>query len=153
MAWLVGYVDAHKVVAQKNAFPVLGNAQNEGVSEVRTESLGHGGLKHSFSLVERDLNLLKILKPTSLPEKKKPTKKKAAIVTIKEEDEEGEYVGKNWANGEVLHLIALQGEMKLEFAKNAKQQGTFQLIKALENCKNFFRSDFYYVFIIENWLY
>jgi len=57
---------------------------------------------------------------------------------MKEEDEEGENVGKNWANGEVLHLIALQGEMKLEFVKNAKKQGTFQLIKALENFKNFF---------------
>ncbi len=84
-----GFLDAHKVVAQKNAFSVLGNAQNEGVSKVRTESFGHGGLKHSFSLVERDLNLQKIPKLTPL-HKKRATKKKVAIVTMKEEDEEGE---------------------------------------------------------------
>jgi len=76
LAWLVGFVDAHKVVAQKNAFPVFGNAQNEGVLEVRTESLGHGGLKHSFSLVERDLNLLKILKSTFLPQEKKQQRRR-----------------------------------------------------------------------------
>jgi hypothetical protein len=40
-------------------------------------------------------------------------------------------------------LIALQGEMKLEFVKNAKKQGTFQLIEALENFKKILRSDFY----------
>jgi hypothetical protein len=28
---------------------------------------------------------------------------------------------KNWMNNEILHLIALQGEMKCEFAKNAKK--------------------------------
>jgi hypothetical protein len=55
---------------------------------------------------------------------------------MKKEDVEGEYIGKNWANGEVLHLIAPQGEMKLEFAKNVKKQDTFQLIEALENFKN-----------------
>jgi hypothetical protein len=41
---------------------------------------------------------------------------------MKEEDEEGEKVeniGKNWVDGEVLHLIALWKEMELEFAKNA----------------------------------
>jgi hypothetical protein len=54
---MAAFVDAHKVVAQKNAFSVLGNAQNEGVSIVRIESFGHGGLKRSFSLVERDLDL------------------------------------------------------------------------------------------------
>jgi hypothetical protein len=35
-------------------------------------------------------------------------------------------------DGGVLHLIALQGEMELEFTKNAKKQGKFQLIKTLE---------------------
>jgi hypothetical protein len=29
------------------------------------------------------------------------------IARMKEEDEEGEKARKNWANGEVLHLIAL----------------------------------------------
>ncbi len=28
---------------------------------------------------------------------------------------------KSWVNDEVLHLIALRGEMELEFAKNAKK--------------------------------
>ncbi len=56
---------------------------------MRTESFGHGGLKLSFSPVERDLDLQKILKLIPLLEKR-ATKKKAAIVTMKEEDEEGE---------------------------------------------------------------
>jgi hypothetical protein len=37
-------------------FQFLEIAQNEGVSKVRTESFGHGGLKRSFSLVKRDLD-------------------------------------------------------------------------------------------------
>jgi hypothetical protein len=48
---------------------------------------------------------------------------------MKEEHEEGEKaekVGKNCWDGEVLHLIALQGEMELEFTKNPKKQGKFQ---------------------------
>jgi hypothetical protein len=59
--------------------------------------------------MEGDLDLQEIPKPTPLP-KKRTTKKKAIIVTMKEEDEEGEEaenIGKNWADGEVLHLIAL----------------------------------------------
>jgi hypothetical protein len=54
---------------------------------------------------------------------------------MKEEDDEGEKAKKaekNCANGEVLHLIAVQGEMELEFTKNAKKQVRFQLIEALE---------------------
>jgi hypothetical protein len=35
-------------------------------------------------------------------------------------------------NGEVLHLIALQGEMELEFTINAKKQGKSQFIKTLK---------------------
>ncbi len=98
---MINFVDPRKVVAR--------NVQNEGVSKVKTESFGHGGLKHSFSQVEGDLDLQKILKLVPLP-KKRATKKKATIVIMKEEDEEGEKVekvGKNWADGEVLHLIAL----------------------------------------------
>jgi hypothetical protein len=44
---------------------------------------------------------------------------------MKEEDEEGEKVEKarkNWVDGELLHLIALQGEMEIEFTKNAKKK-------------------------------
>jgi hypothetical protein len=46
----------------------------------------------------------------SFSQKKRTTKKKVVIFTMKEEDEEGEKaekVGKNWVDGEVLHLIAL----------------------------------------------
>jgi hypothetical protein len=46
--------------------------------------------------------------------------------------EEGEKAGKNWTDGEVLHLIAIRGGMELEFIKNAKKQGKFQLIETLE---------------------
>jgi hypothetical protein len=51
---------------------------------------------------------------------------------MKEEDEECdkvEKVGNNWANGEVLHLIALWREMEFEFTKNAKKKGKYQLIE------------------------
>jgi hypothetical protein len=59
--------------------------------------------------VEGDLELQEIPKLVPLP-KERTTKKKEIIVTMKEEDEECdkvEKVGNNWANGEVLHLIAL----------------------------------------------
>ncbi len=39
---------------------------------------------------------------------------------MKEEDEEGEKakkVGKNWLDGEILHMIAPRKEMELEFTK------------------------------------
>jgi len=55
-----------------------------------------------------------------------------AIVTMKEEQEEGEKakkVGKNCEDGEVPRMIALQGKMELEFIKNAKKKGKFQLIE------------------------
>jgi hypothetical protein len=107
---MVGFVDPHKVIVQKNAFPILGNVQNDGVSEVRIESFCHTRLKHSFSQVERALELQEIPKLAPLP-KKRATKKKVTIVTTKEEDEEDEKVEKArkyWVDGEVLHLIALQ---------------------------------------------
>jgi len=31
---MVGFVDPHEVVVRKNAFLILGNAQNDGVSKV-----------------------------------------------------------------------------------------------------------------------
>jgi hypothetical protein len=76
---------------------------------VKIESLGHARLKHTFSQVEGDLDLQEIFKLILFP-KKRATKKKVAIVTMKREDEEGEKVEKarkNWADDEVLHLIAL----------------------------------------------
>ncbi len=104
---MVGFVDPHKVVVRKNVFPVLGNAQNDGVLEVRTKTFGHTWLKQSFSQVEGDLDLQEIFKLAPLP-KKIATNKKVTIVTMKEEDEEGEKVGKNWVDGEVLHMITLR---------------------------------------------
>ncbi len=94
---------------------------------MRTKSFGHARLKYSFSQMEGDLDLQKVPKPAPLP-KNRTTKKKVVIITMKEEDEEGEKAkkaGKNSANGEVLHLIALQGKMELEFTKNAKKQLKF----------------------------
>jgi hypothetical protein len=84
---MAGFVDAQNVVLKRMHFQFL-EMLNEGVSEMRTESFGHGGLKRSFSLVKRDLDLQKILKSTPLPEKR-ATKKKVTIVTMKEEDKEG----------------------------------------------------------------
>jgi hypothetical protein len=59
--------------------------------------------------MERDLDLQEIPKPIPFP-KKRTTKKKVVIIIMKKEDEEGEKAEKarkNWADGEVLHLIAL----------------------------------------------
>jgi hypothetical protein len=59
---------------------------------------------------------------------------KVIIVTRKEEDEEGEKLRRleKWANGEVLYLIALRGEMEFEFTINMKKQGKFQFIEILK---------------------
>jgi 5'-3' exonuclease len=81
--------------------------------------------------VKRDLDLQQIPKLVPFP-KKRTTKKKVVIIIMKEEDEEGEKaekVGKNWVDGEVLHIIALRKEMELEFTKNAKKQSKFNLLK------------------------
>jgi hypothetical protein len=53
---MVVSVNPHKVVAQRNAFPILGNVQNDGISERRIIFFGHARLKHSFSQVEEDLD-------------------------------------------------------------------------------------------------
>jgi hypothetical protein len=63
--------------------------------------------------------LQEIFKPTPIPKKK--TLRKKAIV-VKDKNEEGDKVGKNWVDGEILHLIVLKGEMELKFAKNAKNK-------------------------------
>jgi hypothetical protein len=42
------------------------------------------------------------------------------MIVVKDENEEDEKVEKSYVNGEILHLIALKGEMALEFTKNAK---------------------------------
>jgi hypothetical protein len=48
---------------------------------------------------------------------------------MKGEDEEGEKARKNWVDGDVLHQIALWGEMEFEFAKNVKKQSKLNLLK------------------------
>jgi hypothetical protein len=58
---MVVFVNPHKVVVQRNAFLVLGNVQNDGVLEVRTESFGYARLKHSFLQLEEDLDYNKSL--------------------------------------------------------------------------------------------
>jgi len=49
---------------------------------------------------------------------------------------------------EVLHLIALQGEMELEFTKNVKKKKS----NLLRPYNLFFRSDFCSIFIIGTWM-
>ncbi len=56
---------------------------------MKTKSLSHARLKHSFSQVEGDLDLQEIPKLAPLP-KMRATKKKTIIVIMKEEDDEGE---------------------------------------------------------------
>jgi hypothetical protein len=51
-----------------------------------------------------------------IPKKKVPRKK---VIVVKDKDEKS---WKNWLDGEVLHLIALRGEMELEFVINAKRK-------------------------------
>jgi hypothetical protein len=43
--------------------------------------------------------------------------------------EEGEKAGKNWVDGEVLHLIALWGGMELEFTKMQRNKVNSNLLK------------------------
>jgi 5,10-methylene-tetrahydrofolate dehydrogenase/methenyl tetrahydrofolate cyclohydrolase len=69
---------------------------------MKKKKFSHARLKHSFSQMERDLDLQEIPKLAPLP-KKRITKKKAIIVIMKKKDEEGEKakkVGKIWADGE-----------------------------------------------------
>jgi hypothetical protein len=51
---------------------------------------------------------------------------------MKHEDEEGEKaekVGKNWVNGEVLHLNALWGDMEFEFTKKWRNKVNSNLLR------------------------
>ncbi len=69
---------------------------------MRTKSFVHGSLKHLFSQVEGDLDFQETFKLAPLP-KKITTKKNATIITMKEDNEEGEKVEKarkNWVDGE-----------------------------------------------------
>ncbi len=50
---------------------------------------------------------------------------------MKDKDEEGEKVGKNWVDGEIFQLIALRGEIELDFAKNVNKQINSSLLETL----------------------
>jgi hypothetical protein len=75
-------------------------------------------LKCQFSQVEVDLDLREIPKLIPIPMKRTPRKK---AVVVKDEDEGGDKVERNWVDVEILHLIALKGGMEFIFAKNAKK--------------------------------
>jgi len=46
------------------------------------------------------------------------------MVVLKNKDEKTKKTKKNWVDGEVLHFIALRGEMELEFSPK-KYKGNF----------------------------
>jgi hypothetical protein len=52
------------------------------------------------------LDLQEIFKPVPIPKKRTPGKK---AIVVKDENEEGDKVRKNWVDGEVLHFIARRG--------------------------------------------
>ncbi len=66
-----------------------------------------------------DLDLQEIPKPVPTLMKKTPRKK---AIVVKDEDEEGEKVGKKWVDVEILQLIALKGEMEFDFAKKKEKK-------------------------------
>ncbi len=67
------------MVAKRNAFLALPNAQNGGELEGRVKS---GGLKFQFSQVEANLDLQEIPEPALIPKKRAPRKK---VVVVKDE--------------------------------------------------------------------
>jgi hypothetical protein len=67
--------------------------ESEGGAEI-------GGLKHQISQVDGDLDLQEVFKLVPIP-KKKTLKKK--VVMVKDKNENGEKVGNNWVDGEVLY--------------------------------------------------
>ncbi len=68
---------------------------------------------------EGDLDCKRSL--NQLPFQRKKTLRKKVVV-VKDTNEEDDKVGKNWVDGEVLHLIVLKGEMEFKFAQNAKKR-------------------------------
>jgi len=112
-----------KLLLIKTNFAALASAQNENVLKMRIESYGHGGFKHSFSQIEEDSNLRKILKLVPLP-KKKATRKKT-IVGMMRKAKRLEKFG--WMVKYSIS-IAPQGKMEFESAKHARKQGEFQFV-------------------------
>ncbi len=106
---VVGFVDLHKAIA-RSAFSTFPSARNGGELEGGAKS---GRLK-CHSQLEGDLDLQGIFKLVPIPKKKAPNKN---TIVMKNENEKGEKVGKNWVDDEILHLIAIGREMELEFAK------------------------------------
>ena len=67
-----------------------------------------------------------VLEVPEEPKKKKKLKKGQKGKTVKVEEEEDK--GKIWKDDEIEILIALCGEMDLEFMKNSKKQGTSYIL-------------------------
>jgi hypothetical protein len=63
---------------------------------------------------------------------------------MKDKDEEGEKVGKNWVDGEIFQLITLRGEIELDFAQNVNKRvisslpETLVVLKLIFFKKNYF---------------
>ncbi len=70
-------------------------------------SFGHNGLEHPFSEVERNSNLQKFSKLAPLPKKGATKKRRWSQILQKRKNERAR---KNWAHGEVLHLITKRNE-------------------------------------------
>ncbi len=107
---MVGFVDPHKVIIKRRAFLTLPNARYGGELEGGATS---GRLKCQFSQVERDKGIW-IYKRflNQFPfQRRKHQGKRPLWWNLKDENEEGEKVGKNSVDGEALHLIILKGEM------------------------------------------
>ncbi len=64
---------------------------------------------------------------------------------MKDKDEEGEKVGKNWVDGEIFQLITLRGEIELDFAQNVNKRvisslpETLVVLKLIFFKKNYFQ--------------
>ncbi len=81
--------------------------------------------------MEGDLDLQRFFKLVPIPKKKTPSKK---TIVMKNKNEKGEKVEKNWVDDETLHRIVIRGEMELEFAKkNVKKHKIFFLKKEEKN--------------------
>ena len=76
----------------------------------------------------------------SAPKRKTTAKKVTKKIMKKETEGETEVEKKHWKDADVEVMIALRGEMELEFLKNAKKQGTlkFSVVLNFSMCIAFF---------------
>jgi len=65
---------------------------------------------------------------------------------MKDKDEEGEKVGKNWVDGEIFQLITLRGEIELDFAQNVNKRVISSLLETLVVLKLiFFKKNYFQI--------